>query len=35
MRFTFCVEQNVAGFNVAMQDTVLMGMMKRVRQLCH
>ncbi len=35
MRFAFCVEQNIARLNVTMQDTVLMGMMKRVRQLCH
>src|SRR6266567_6099333 len=33
MRFAFCIEQNIARLNVAMQDTVLMGVMKRARQL--
>src|SRR6266487_6108327 len=35
MRFAFCIEQNIAGLDVTMQDTVLMGMMKRASQLCH
>jgi hypothetical protein len=35
MRFAFCVEQDIARLDVAMQDSVLMRVIKRARQLGH
>jgi hypothetical protein len=32
MRFAFCVQQNVSGFDIAMQDAVLMRIVHRPRQ---
>ena len=34
MRFAFCIEQNVAGFDVSMKDAVFMRVVNRARQFC-
>ena len=34
MRFALCIKQNVSGFDVPMQNAVLVGIMNRARQLC-